>query len=102
MDSRAKVVIEQEENRLLDKGRIQKRVVLVNEGRETAVQAGVELLESDYWMLGNDNYITLLPGERRELEFLLTPSVPGVFECGGRRGNNHGICVRWLKRGGTI
>lgn len=77
--TRAQVVVLKEENLPVEGGRIRKRVLLANEGEETALQAGIELKGSGFWMLGDDNGIVLLPGEKRWLNFLLIPSRPGVF-----------------------
>lgn len=77
MENEAAIVREEEE--ILPNGRIRKKVWIKNTGDKMAVQAGIELVEDGYWMLGNDNYVVLSPGEERCLTFLLIPKQAGTF-----------------------
>lgn len=82
----SELIIEEERETVLENGRIQKRIRLKNIGKEVAVNAGAEILEDGYWMLGNENYVTLFPEESRWMDFLLIPKKAGTFleeETGG-------------------
>lgn len=78
--SKAYIEIKKEVQTQLEDGRIEKKLSLCNSGSEIAVQIGIELQGSYYRILGKENYFSMLPGEEKEIKFLLIPSAEGVFE----------------------
>lgn len=100
-ESLADVRIEREEETTFAGGSIRKTLLLANHGSEAAVQVGVELIRDDWRMLGNDNFITLMPGEKKELKFLLTPRPLGAFErekeqAGKSTPADFRVSLRWM------
>ena len=53
--------------------------VLTNTGSSTAVHAGVELVSDTLWMVAQDNYVTLFPGEEKEIVLHVRPKRAGGF-----------------------
>lgn len=94
MENEAAIVREEEEN--LGNGRFRKKVWITNTGSKMVVQAGIELEEDGYWMLGNDNYIVLAPGEERCLTFLLIPKQAGTFLDVENGGGERTCRLNWL------
>lgn len=74
------VIIEEKKIDSFENGRKQAEITLYNAGNRVVLEAGLELKSSSYTLLGNDNFVTLFPGEKRQLKFLLIPKVTGVFE----------------------
>ena len=54
-----------------ESGRMEARAVLENRSDRVALEAGVETVGEEWYLLGEDNYVMLLPGEKRELRFTL-------------------------------
>ena len=94
MENEAAIVRGKEEN--LGNGRFRKKVWITNTGSKMVVQAGIELEEDGYWMLGNDNYIVLAPGEERCLTFLLIPKQAGTFLDAENGGGERTCRLNWL------
>lgn len=60
-------------------GRKKLSVLLVNTGDCAAVNVGVELTDSTSWMIADENYVTLFPGEEKELTLHVRPKTAGGF-----------------------
>lgn len=67
------------ERKELSDGAYQEKLLLTNTGSMVAIQAGIELKKDDYWMLTQENYQVLLPGEKREITTRLYPKKCGGF-----------------------
>lgn len=76
----SKVILENIKVADLGNGRKQAQAVLYNAGARAVLEAGVSLKGDSCLLLGDDNYVTLFPGERRKLTFLLIPKAGSVFE----------------------
>ncbi len=76
--TKPKIETVQESTHCEQNGVISKHITIKNMGSCVSVLTGVELIESDYWMLANQNYITLFPEEQTEIVATLFPK-----KCGG-------------------
>lgn len=74
------VVLESARLHELEEGRQYAEAVLYNAGGRAVLEAGVSLKGDGFLLLGDENYVTLFPGDRRTLRFLLIPKTEGVFE----------------------
>lgn len=82
----------------LPDGRFRARLSLKNTGDRAVMEAGVWLEGDSHCLLGSDNYVTLFPGQERELSFLLIPYAAGPFEIEKYDGSVTApkFMVRWL------
>jgi beta-mannosidase len=56
-----------------------KTYALKNTGNAVAVHAGIELEDDGYWMLAEDNFITLFPQEEQEIKVSFRRKYAGTF-----------------------
>lgn len=54
-----------------ESGKLQMQAVLENISDRVALETGVETVGDDWYLLGEDNYVMLLPGEKTTLRFAL-------------------------------
>lgn len=74
------VILEESRTEALENGRKRIEAVLYNAGARAVLEAGIALAGDSFLLFGNDNDVTLFPGERRKLTFLLIPRAARVFE----------------------
>lgn len=60
-------------------GNLVKKYRIRNSGKDIALNAGIELIESEYWMLPDNNYFELFPGEEAEITAVFYPKKAGSF-----------------------
>lgn len=92
-----KVILEQTKVEKLEDGRMQAELVLYNAGTRAVLEAGVSLTGDSFLLLGDDNCVTLFPGERRKIRLLLIPKAARIFEeqsCADEK--DVGFVLRWL------
>lgn len=58
---------------------IEKKVLIKNIGTKVALDIFIELEKDHSWMLADDNYIPLFPGEERVIKLILTPKKADTF-----------------------
>lgn len=77
-------------------GKLQMEAVLENTSNRVALEAGVETVGDDWYLLGEDNYVMLLPGEKTTLRFALHRKEGVLFWEPGKEKTEPAFTLRYL------